>query len=93
MSTYENALYTEDIMQANNYKSAIVVTSNYHSLRSKFTFEKVYNNDISLSYSFAPSFYNPEDGITELESGTAFKEYVKWVLVTVPFPLVNHFTL
>ncbi|MFC7063123.1 YdcF family protein [Halobacillus seohaensis] len=76
-STYENSLFTKEIMKENNFNSAIIVTSNYHALRSKFTFDKVYNDDIQLSYSFAPSFYNPDNGITKRESETAFKEYAK----------------
>ncbi|WP_173918694.1 YdcF family protein [Halobacillus sp. Marseille-Q1614] len=40
-STYENALLSKDIVKDNAFNSAIIVTSNYHSLRSKFTFEEV----------------------------------------------------
>lgn len=50
-NTYTNALYTKEIMKKNNLKSAIVVTSEYHIMRSKYIFNKVYNDsDIKLTY-------------------------------------------
>ncbi|WP_052158905.1 YdcF family protein [Halobacillus sp. BBL2006] len=78
-STFENATLSEEIMKEHNFSSAIVVTSDYHSRRTKMTFDGVYSNDIQLSYSFAESFFNPEDGLTERESETVFTEYVKMI--------------
>lgn len=40
-STYENALFTKDILVKNGFKSIILVTSNYHSRRSQLTTKKV----------------------------------------------------
>lgn len=40
-STYENALFTKDILVKNSFKSVILVTSNYHSRRSQLTTKKV----------------------------------------------------
>lgn len=43
-NTYENALYSRDIMSAQNLKSAIVVTSPYHMRRTKLVFGRVFKN-------------------------------------------------
>lgn len=54
-STYENAVYSKEVMLKNNYKSAIVVTTNWHSKRSQFIFDKVFaGTNIKLSYANAP---------------------------------------
>lgn len=37
-STEENALYTDEIMQANDWQSALVVTDGYHMLRARWIF-------------------------------------------------------
>jgi len=54
-STYENALYTKELMQSLGYHSAVVVTSDWHAKRSRFIFEKVYKGSgIELSYCGTP---------------------------------------
>ncbi|WP_101842863.1 YdcF family protein [Halobacillus sp. Marseille-P3879] len=79
-STYENAVYTKELMKDYELESAIVVTSNYHSLRSKLAFERVYNGeDVSLTFSPSPSYYNPEDGLTKKETQTVFSEWIKMI--------------
>ncbi|MGI8315490.1 YdcF family protein [Halobacillus mangrovi] len=78
-STFENATLSKEIMKEHNFKSAIVVTSDYHARRTKMTFDRVYESDIQLSYSFADSFFNPNDGLTERETKTVFTEYVKMI--------------
>jgi uncharacterized SAM-binding protein YcdF (DUF218 family) len=51
LSTYENAVYTRQLMEEKHWKSAIVVTNNWHTRRAKMTFDKVYQNSgITLSY-------------------------------------------
>ena len=40
LTTYENAEFTKEIMEENNFNSLIVVTSDYHTRRSKLTMEK-----------------------------------------------------
>ena len=40
-TTNENAEFTKEIIEENNFKSVIVVTSEYHSRRSKLAMEKV----------------------------------------------------
>ena len=39
-TTHENAKLTKEIIEENNFKSVIVVTSEYHSRRSKLAMEK-----------------------------------------------------
>jgi uncharacterized SAM-binding protein YcdF (DUF218 family) len=41
-STYENALYTRELMEQQGLGSAVVVTSDWHMKRSAFIFGKVY---------------------------------------------------
>ncbi|EKN68566.1 YdcF family protein [Schinkia azotoformans] len=54
-STYENAVYSKKLMLDNGFKSAIVVTTDWHSKRSKFIFDKVFaGSDIKLTYANAP---------------------------------------
>ena len=47
-STEENAMRVRDLMQANNWQSALVVTQGYHILRATHLFEK-YNVDAAFS--------------------------------------------
>ncbi|WP_297202922.1 YdcF family protein [Thermanaeromonas sp.] len=55
-STYENAVYTLEILKEKGWRSAIVVTSPYHLRRTRFIFEKVFaGSNIRLS------FYGAED--------------------------------
>lgn len=54
-STYENAVYSKKVMMEHNYQSAIVVTTDWHSKRSKFIFDKVFEgSNIKLTYANAP---------------------------------------
>ena len=43
-TTHENAEFTKEIIEENNFKSIIVVTSEYHSRRSKAAMEKALKN-------------------------------------------------
>ncbi|WLR49236.1 YdcF family protein [Halobacillus litoralis] len=76
-STYENATLSKNIMEEEGFSSALVVTSDYHSRRTKMTFDDIYDDQIELGYSFDSSFFNPSDGMTEDESRMTFTEYVK----------------
>lgn len=63
-STYENAVYSKEVMLENNYKSAIVVTTDWHSKRSQFIFDKVFaGTNIKLTYANAPD--DRIDGLEE----------------------------
>lgn len=62
-STYENAVYSKKLMLDSGLKSAIVVTTDWHSKRSKFIFDKVFaGSEIKLTYANAP-----DDRIDSLE--------------------------
>jgi uncharacterized SAM-binding protein YcdF (DUF218 family) len=55
-STYTNAVYSKSLMEQYGFKSALVVSSNYHMRRVSYTFNKVYNHSgIDLTYVDAPS--------------------------------------
>jgi uncharacterized SAM-binding protein YcdF (DUF218 family) len=57
-STYGNAVYSFELIKKYNFRSALVVSSDYHMLRTKLTFEKVYSNSgIRLTYCAASSTY------------------------------------
>lgn len=61
-NTYENALYTKELMKRYGFNSAIIVSSNYHMRRVKNTFQSEFK-DIStiLIYSAAEDpNYNPD---------------------------------
>jgi uncharacterized SAM-binding protein YcdF (DUF218 family) len=60
-STYENALFTRPILEKYHFRSAIIVSSNYHMRRVKFNFDRVYRNtSIRLTYcATSSSLYNP----------------------------------
>ena len=44
ISTYENAIFTKKILIEHSFKSAIIVTSNYHMRRSRLVFNKAFKN-------------------------------------------------
>lgn len=59
--TIGNAYYTEQILLDKNWKNIIVVTSDFHSKRTKYIFSKVFGKDIfSVSYENAPSNLSTE---------------------------------
>ncbi|KGX92259.1 hypothetical protein N781_18400 [Pontibacillus halophilus JSM 076056 = DSM 19796] len=77
-STYTNATLTKKIMQDKGYSSAIVVTSDYHSRRTRMTFEEIFKDSgIDLTYGVAPSDFSPEGDATELDTRISTSEYVK----------------
>lgn len=63
-TTHENALFTKDIVEEHNFKSIIVVTSEFHSRRSKAAMEKALENtlidgenvEIMVTYSYEEHF-------------------------------------
>ncbi|MEK4346221.1 YdcF family protein [Paenibacillus sp. FSL P4-0184] len=78
-STYQNAEFTLPIMQEHDFKSAIVVSSDFHMRRVKFLFDRVYKKSkIELTYVGSPSVYNAERWWSDRKSReTTFNEYVK----------------
>lgn len=85
-STYENATFSKNIMEEKEWDSALVVTSDFHSRRTKMTFESIYGNDIELDYSFSSSFFDPSDGLNEQEKKITFSEYVKMIGYSIRLP-------
>ncbi|MGB9919716.1 MAG: YdcF family protein [Moorellales bacterium] len=55
-STYENAVYSLEILKERGWRSAIVVTSPYHLRRTRFIFERVFAEE-----GMRLSFYGAED--------------------------------
>ena len=54
-TTYQNALYTERIMRANHFTSALVVSSNFHMRRVSLVFDLVYRGSgIRLRFISSP---------------------------------------
>jgi len=59
--TFAEARKTLEIMRQNGYRSAIIVSSNYHMRRARLAFERA-NQDPSLVFYFHPVDYrDPED--------------------------------
>jgi uncharacterized SAM-binding protein YcdF (DUF218 family) len=54
-STYENAVQTKAICQANGIRSILLVTSAYHSRRARRLFQEVYSPKITVSTQPAPA--------------------------------------
>ena len=52
-STYQNALYTMEIMEEEGMSSALVVTSDYHVKRTKYIYDKL--NDGSFEFRYISS--------------------------------------
>lgn len=49
-STYTNAQRTLEIMEENNFESALVVTSDYHVKRAKIIYNRLNNGDQTFNY-------------------------------------------
>jgi uncharacterized SAM-binding protein YcdF (DUF218 family) len=80
--TWDNALNSLRIVKENNFKSAIVVTSNYHTRRSKFAFNKVFRNtNVRILISPCPGgSFSPGEWWKSRElTKTVFLEYTKLI--------------
>jgi uncharacterized SAM-binding protein YcdF (DUF218 family) len=80
-STYQNAEFTLPIMKEHDFKSAIVVSSDFHMRRVKLLFDRVYKkSDIDLTYVGSASGYNAKRWWIDRKSReTTFNEYVKMI--------------
>ncbi|WP_340025408.1 YdcF family protein [Paenibacillus sp. FSL K6-1096] len=80
-STYQNAQLTLPIMKQHGFKSAIVVSSDFHMRRVKFIFDHVYNKSgIALTYIGAESGYDAKAWWGDRYSReTTFNEYIKMI--------------
>ncbi|WP_238652132.1 YdcF family protein [Paenibacillus piscarius] len=80
-STYQNAQLTLPMMKQHGFKSAIVVSSDFHMRRVKFIFNHVYKKSgIELTYIGADSGYNAKAWWGDRYSReTTFNEYIKMI--------------
>jgi uncharacterized SAM-binding protein YcdF (DUF218 family) len=79
VSTFQNALFTREIMLRKGFRSAIVVSSPYHMRRTKMVFDRVFKDTgVRLTYCAAQSgsCTNGQRG-TEYTRRTVIMEYVK----------------
>lgn len=80
-STYQNAQFTLPIMKQHGFKSAIVVSSDFHMRRVKFIFDHVYKKSgIELTYIGSDSGYHAKTWWSDRNSReTTFNEYTKMI--------------
>ncbi|WP_223591796.1 YdcF family protein [Neobacillus bataviensis] len=78
-STYESAVYLKEIMESNNYHSAIVVSSDYHMRRVKYNFSRVYRGShIKLVFISSDTSYDPKAWwMSKHNFGVTMSEYIK----------------
>ena len=89
-TTYENALFSRNIMMQNNFTSAIVVSSPYHMRRAAWLFGRAFKNDnITLLYSpVNNSWFKPEKWwANKMGIHVVMSEYAKFVYYTIMFVL------
>ena len=87
-STYEDAVNSRRIVQAQGWMSAIVVSSIYHMRRSRMIFEKVYTDgSFRLQYHPAPSDIFQPNGWWKRERDmiNVVSEYIKLVLYRIKY--------
>lgn len=60
-STWMNATNSIDIMEANNWDSALVVTTDYHTRRTHLSFERV-SFEKDMDFTYVGMFYEEDDG-------------------------------
>jgi uncharacterized SAM-binding protein YcdF (DUF218 family) len=78
-STYENALYSKDIVLEHGFESALVVTSNYHMRRTRLAYERVFR-DTNVAFTYVPYHHDSITRDSWEENEELFKkEYVKLI--------------
>lgn len=81
-STYQNAVYSRDIVVAQNFKSAIIITSPYHMRRTKLVFGRVFKNTgVKLLYcSTKDSGFNVDGQCkSDIDRQIVRSEYIKLI--------------
>ncbi len=81
-STYGNAVYCLQIMQEQGFKSALVVTSDYHSKRTEFIFNKAFKDSkINLTFCCAddPQFNPHKWWVSNKSIMLTLNEYIKFI--------------
>ncbi|MFX4263318.1 YdcF family protein [Pelotomaculum propionicicum] len=79
VSTFQNALFTREIMVGKGFQSAIVVSSPYHMRRTKMVFERVFKGSgVRLIYCAAPPGLDINTPLgAEYARRTVIMEYIK----------------
>lgn len=81
-STFENAIFSKDILLKNDYRSAIIVTSNYHTRRSKMIFNNVFSGtNIQLTYCASGGEYFDQSKwwLSNKSAMIVINEYIKFI--------------
>jgi len=81
-STLDNAVLSKEIMLNQHFKSAIVVSSNFHMRRVKVLYDQTFrNSDIKLTYVAGESqVYNPKNWwLEKWNRNITITEYIKLV--------------
>lgn len=83
-STYENAVYTLEKMKEHGFDSAIVVSSDFHMLRTKMIYERI-NKDYDYDLTYVAAYhYSENDTVNWTETAgesnfkIATKEFLKF---------------
>lgn len=88
VSTFTNATLTKEIVLDREFKSAIIVTSEFHTSRSRYIFNKVYR-DTNVTLTFAGSknsYFNPRFWWFNFRGiYVVAVEYVKWVYYLIRY--------
>lgn len=85
LSTYEDAVYIQKMLEQRKYRSFILVTSPLHSRRSKILFEKVISPSIRWSVSSAI----PPDGFRDWWNDVRLAREVFYELLALPYCLLR----
>jgi len=81
-STFDNATFTKDILIKNDFRSAIIVTSDYHTRRSKMIFNNVFkSSNIKLTYCASEGeYFNKEKWwVSNKSTMIVINEYIKFI--------------
>ena len=80
-STLASAKYSKKMMEASKYKSALIVSSEYHMRRVKMNYERVFKGKgYELTYVASDSHYRPERWWTDDYSfSVTSSEYIKMI--------------
>jgi len=87
-STYENALYTKELIRRYGFNSAIIVSSNYHMRRVKNTYQNEFKDvSTTLTYSAAQDpNYNPNKWWKNSDSFIhTVTEYIKIITYAIGY--------
>ncbi|AMB94558.1 YdcF family protein [Aerococcus sanguinicola] len=95
-STYENATHSLKMMEEAGYSSALVVSSDYHMLRTKMIFERV-NRRYGFDLTFVAAYHRQGDHWVTWKEGPDYiqdfaqQEFYKyWAYLLYLYHFVNH---